>query len=329
MQAPAVRTLTLVAAAALGLALGASGVATAQEYPQKPIKLVVPFPAGGAVDIVGRVVAEQLHKSLGQPVLVENRAGAGGGVGTELVAKAPADGYTLVVGGNGALAINKALYGKLSYDPEKDFAPISLLVSGAQVLLVHPSLQVSNLAEFVALVRKNPNRYSYGSTGIGAVSHLTMEMFKARAGLTLAHAPYRGNPQLIVDLSAGDIQAAFVFVPAALSAVKTGKVKAIAVTGAARNPLAPELPTVAEAGFPGFEASAWMGLLAPAGTPAAIVQKLAAESRRIMRVPDVVNTFAVQGFDVVGGSPEEFRDFLRDEIVKWSAEVQRSGAKPE
>lgn len=301
----------------------------AQTYPSKPIKLIVPFPPGSTPDMAARTLGQKLSEAWSQPVVVENKTGAGGNIGTAEAAKAAPDGYTLVIGINGPIAVNKALYDNLPYDPQEDLKPISLLFVGAQILAVHPSVPAKDLKTFVEYARKNPGKLSYGSVGSGSGSHLTMELLKSKAKLDLVHVPYRGFPQVVQDLVSGRLQATFAIVPAVLPQIKAGKLNGLAVTSAARTPLAPDVATIAEQGFPQFEAMAWGGLLAPAGVPKEILQKLATETQRIMRLPDVRTRMSAQGFEVVGGTPEEFERFIRSETEKWTRVVKAVGAKPE
>jgi tripartite-type tricarboxylate transporter receptor subunit TctC len=303
--------------------------AAAQDYPSKPIRVIVPFPAGSTPDIVARTLGQKLAESWGQPVVADNKTGAGGNIGTAEGAKAAPDGYTLVIGINGPIAVNKSLYERLPYDPEKDLAPISLLVTGAQLLAVHPSVPANDLKQFVEYVRGNPGKLSYGSVGSGSGSHLTMELLKSQAKLFIVHIPYRGFPPVVQDLVSGQIQATFAIVPAVLPQIKAGRLKALAVTSAARSPLAPEVPTIAEQGFARFDATVWIGLLAPAGVPRSVLDKLAAETQRAMRSPDVRSRLSAQGFEVVGSTPEEFARFIRSETEKWTAVVRAVGAKVE
>ncbi len=303
--------------------------ALAQPYPSKPIRLIVPFPPGSTPDIVARTLGTRMSERWGQPVVVENRSGAGGNIGTAEVAKAAPDGYTLVIGVNGPIAVNKHLYDNLPYDPDRDLVPVSLLASGAQILAVHPAVPASTLEEFVEHVRKNPGKLSYGSVGSGSASHLTMEILKSQAKLFIVHIPYRGFPPVVTDLLSGQIQATFAIAPAVLPQMKAGKLKGLAVTSAKRSALAPEIPTVAEQGFPQFDATAWIGLLAPAGTPAGIVERLGAEAQRILRLPEVREALTKHGFDVIGSTPGEFARFIRAESEKWGAVVRAVGAKPE
>jgi tripartite-type tricarboxylate transporter receptor subunit TctC len=303
--------------------------AAAHAYPSKPIRLIVPFPAGSTPDIVARTLGQKLSEAWHQPVVVENKTGAAGNIGTAEAAKAPPDGHTLVIGINGPIAVNKALYDNLPYDPQKDLKPISLLYVGAQILAVHPSVPANDLKEFIEYVRKNPDKLSYGSVGSGSGSHLTMELLKSRAKLDIVHVPYRGFPQVVEDLIPGRIQATFAIAPAVLPHVKAGKLKALAVTSGTRTPLVPGVATVAEQGLPHFEAAAWAGLLVPAGVSKEISDKLAAETQRIMRLPDVRTTMGAQGFEVVGSTPEEFARFIRSETEKWTQVVKVVGARPD
>ncbi len=303
--------------------------ATAQDYPSRPIRLIVPFPGGSTPDVVGRALGQKLAEAWGQPVVAENKTGAGGNIGTAEAAKAAPDGYTLVIGINGPIAVNKALYASLPYDPQKDLKPISLLAIGAQMLAVHPSVPAADLKQFADYARANPGKLSYGSVGAGSGSHLTMELLKSQAKLDIVHIPYRGFPPVVQDLVSGQIHATFAIIPAVLPQVKAGRLKGLAVTSEQRSPLAPEVPTVAEQGFPRFDATVWIGLLAPAGLPDAVFQKLAAETQRAMAAPDLRSRLSSLGFEVVGGSPEHFERFIRAETEKWTAVVKQVGAKVE
>jgi tripartite-type tricarboxylate transporter receptor subunit TctC len=306
-----------------------SGFASAQGYPAKPVRLIVPFPAGSTPDIVGRTLASRLADAWKQPVVVENKTGAGGNIGTAEAAHAAADGHTLLIGINGPIAVNKSLYEKLPFDPDEDLRPISLLATGAQVLAVHPSVPANDLREFVDYVRKNPGRLSYGSVGSGSASHLTMELLKSQAKLAIVHIPYRGFPPVVQDLLPGQIQATFAIIPAVLANIKAGKLKGLAVTSARRSELAPAIGTVAEQGFPQFDATAWIGLLAPARIPPAVGDKLAEDTQRAMKLPEVRQMLGGQGFEVVGSTPEEFARFIRSESAKWAAVIKATGAKPD
>ncbi|TMH32128.1 MAG: tripartite tricarboxylate transporter substrate binding protein [Betaproteobacteria bacterium] len=300
--------------------------AAAQPYPTHPVKLIVPFPPGSTPDIVGRTLGAKLQEALGQPMVVENRTGAGGNIGTEAVAKAPADGYTLLISINGPIATNKYLYKSLPYDPDKDLAPISLLASAPQMLVVAPALGVENFGAFIGYARAQPGRISYASVGSGSASHLTMELLKGEAKIDLVHVPYRGFPPAVTDMLAGNIQAMFTIIPGVLPHVRAGKMKALAVTALKRSPLAPEVPSVAELGLPQLESLAWIGLLAPAATPREVLERLSAETMRRMQAADVRELLGKQGFDVVAGTPAQFQGWIRSESAKWARVIKASGA---
>jgi tripartite-type tricarboxylate transporter receptor subunit TctC len=306
--------------------LFASAAALAQPYPSKPVRLIVPFPPASTPDIVGRTLGSTLQEALGQPFVVENRTGAGGNIGTEAVAKAPADGYTLLIGINGPIATNKYLYKSLPYDAEKDLAPISLLASAPQMLVVVPELKLESFRAFIEYARANPGRISYASVGSGSASHLTMELLKAEAQIYAVHIPYRGFPPAVTDMLAGNIHAMFAIIPGVLPHVKAGKMKALAVTSLKRSALAPDVPSVAELGLPQLESLAWIGLLAPAGTPSEVLGKLSAETMRGMRSAETRELLGRQGFDVVAGSPADFQRWIRAESEKWARVIRASGA---
>jgi tripartite-type tricarboxylate transporter receptor subunit TctC len=309
----------------LGLALAAPLVVWPQSYPTKPVRVVVPYPAGSTPDIIGRALAERLQASLGQPFVVENRSGAGGNIGAETVAKAR-DPHVLLIGGNGPVAINKHLYKALTYDPDRDLVPISLLASAPQMLVIRSDLPVPDFRGFVEHARKHPGRLSYASVGGGSASHLTMELLKSDAKLFLVHIPYRGFPPAVTDMLAGNIDTMFAIVPAVLPHVRSGKMKGLAVTGLKRSEAAPEVPSVAELGLPQLESLAWNGLLAPAGTPPAVVSRLSAETVGAMRHPQTREALGRLGFDVVASSPEEFSRWIRTESAKWAQVIRASGA---
>ncbi len=303
-----------------------TGTACAQAYPSKAVRVVVPYPAGSTPDTIGRTLAEQLQKALGQPFIVENRSGAGGNIGAEAVARAPADGHTLLVGGNGPVAINKHLYKRLAYDPERDLAPISLLATAPQLLVVRPELKLAGFKEFVEHVRRAPDKLSYASVGAGSASHLTMELLKSNAQLVLLHVPYRGFPPAVTDMLGGSVDAMFAIIPAVLPHIRAGKMVPLAVTALQRSPLAPEVPSVAELGLPQLESLAWNGLLAPTGTPPGVIARLSAETARGMRDPQTREALARLGFDVVAGTPEELAHWIRLESEKWARVIRASGA---
>jgi tripartite-type tricarboxylate transporter receptor subunit TctC len=291
------------------------------------VKVVVTFPPGSTPDIVGRALANRLQSALGQPFVVENRAGAGGNIGADVVAKAPADGYTLLVSTNGVFAINKSLYQSMPFDPDKDLQPISLLATAPQMLVVKPSLGLRDFKAFLEYARHNPGKLSYGSVGAGSASHLTMELLKSAAGVSLVHVPYKGFPPAVTDMLAGNIDAMFAIVPGVLQHAKAGKMTGLAVTALKRSSLAPDVPSVGELGYPQLESLAWIGLGAPASTPRAVVERLSAETMRGMHAPEVRDVLGKAGFEVVAGSPDEFARWIDSESEKWSAVIRASGAK--
>jgi tripartite-type tricarboxylate transporter receptor subunit TctC len=298
----------------------------AQPYPSKLVRVIIPYPPGSTPDIVGRTLSSKLQESLGQPFIVDNRTGAGGNIGAEAVAKSPADGHTLLIGINGPAAMNKFLYKNLGYDSDRDLLPVSLLASAPQMLVVTPAVRADSFREFIEHARSSPGRLSYGSVGSGSASHLTMELLKNDARLFIVHIPYRGFPPAVTDMLAGNIDTMFAIIPAVLPQVRAGKLKALAVTGLKRSALAPEVPSVAELGYPQLESLAWIGLLAPAGTPAEIVSRLNSETARHLRAPEVREFLGKQGFDVVAGTQNEFAAWIRTEQMKWSKVIQASGA---
>ena len=300
--------------------------AVSQQYPSKPVRVVIPYPPGSTPDIVGRTLSTKLQDSLGQPFVVENRSGAGGNIGAEAVAKSSPDGYTLLIGINGPAAINKFLYKDLGYDSDRDLAPVSLLASAPQMLVVTPSVEANDFKMLIDYLRKNPGRLSYGSVGGGSAAHLTMELLKSDAKVFAVHIPYRGFPPAVTDLLSGNIQVMFAIIPAVLPQVKAGKLRALAVTGLMRSPLAPEVPGVGELGYPQLESLAWIGLLAPAGTPPELVGRLHAEAAKAMRAADTREALGRQGFDVLGNTPAEFAAWIRAEQTKWSRIIRVSGA---
>jgi tripartite-type tricarboxylate transporter receptor subunit TctC len=302
------------------------GLALAQPYPAKPVRVIIPYPPGSTPDIVGRTASTKLQEALGQPFVVENRTGAGGNIGAEAVAKAPADGYTLLIGINGPAAINKFLYKNLSYDSDKDLLPISLLATSPQMLVVTPSVETADFKSFIAYLKKNPGKLSYGSVGGGSASHLTMELLKNDAAVFVVHIPYRGFPPAVTDMLSGNIQTMFAVIPAVLPQVRAGKLKALAVTGAKRSAMAPEVPSVAELGYPQLESLAWIGLLGTAGTPSEVVNRLNTEVVKGMRAADARDLLGKQGFDVIASSPAEFSSWIRSEQAKWSKVIKASGA---
>jgi tripartite-type tricarboxylate transporter receptor subunit TctC len=297
-----------------------------QAYPSKAVRIIVSFPPGSTPDIVGRALAGRLQEALGQPLVVENRAGAGGNIGADAVAKAPADGYTLLVSTNGVFAINKALYKSMPFDPDKDLQPISLLATAPQMLVVQPSLGLKSFKEFLDYARRNPDKLSYGSVGAGSASHLTMELLKNEAKISIVHVPYKGFPPAVTDMLGGNIQTMFAIVPGVLPHVKAAKMDGLAVTALKRSPLAPDVPSAAELGLPQLESLAWIGLAAPAGLPQEVLARLNQETVRGLRAAEVRELLGKQGFDVVAGTPQEFARWIRAESEKWSKVVRASGA---
>ncbi|MBV8031472.1 MAG: tripartite tricarboxylate transporter substrate binding protein [Betaproteobacteria bacterium] len=312
---------------ALFLALAASH-APAQKYPDKPIRLVVPFPAGGAADVYGRIIGARLTEAWGQPVVVENRTGAGGNIAAESVAKAAPDGYTLVMGSVGTHAVNVTLFPKLPYDPVRDFAPIALVAEADALLVVHPSVPATSVPQLVALARARPGSLSFSSAGPGTASHLAGELFKSLAGVDLLHVPYKGNTPAITDLLAGQTSMLFATMPTVLPHVKAGKLRALATCSLERAEATPELPTVSEF-LPGFNVGNWVGLFAPAGTPPAIVERLNGEVVRIMQAPEMKARLAAEGARFVPTTPAGFGAYVRAEIARWAPIVRASGARPE
>ena len=320
--------MTLVRAfVSLVLALGVAGASAQGGYPNRQITLVVGFTAGGSTDIVTRLLAEEMRKSWGEPVVVDNRPGAGGNIGAALVAKARADGYTLLVGSVGPLAINASLYANMPYDNLKDFTPVSLIVHVPNMLVVNPAaMPVHSFAEFVALVKANPGKYFFASTGTGTSSHLSGELLKSMAGLDATHVPYKGAVALNDLLSGEQVHFMFATIPSVIEFVRAGRLRALAVTSKTRSAAVPEIPTVAELGYPEFEASSWFGLLGPAELPREIVLKLQSEVVRALKVPELRAKLVQQGADPVGSTPEEFAAYMRAETAKWAKVVKASGA---
>jgi tripartite-type tricarboxylate transporter receptor subunit TctC len=320
-----VRVVALHLLAALTLCM--APLALAQTYPSHPIRLVVPFPPGGTTDILARAVAQKLSESFGQQVIVDNRPGAGGNIGTELVAKAAPDGYTLEMGTVGTHAINASLYSKLPFDHVKDFVPVILVAGVPNVLVVNPALPVHSVQELIAYGKANPGKLYFASSGSGTSIHLSGELFKTMTGVQMTHVPYKGSAPALTDLMGGQVQLMFDNLPSSLGFIKAGKLRALAVTSAERASALPDVPTIAESGVPGFEASSWFGVLAPAGTPREIVQKLNAEIAKWLATPEAREKLASQGAIAAGGTPEDFARHIAAETAKWAKVVKASGAK--
>jgi tripartite-type tricarboxylate transporter receptor subunit TctC len=318
----------LVLSAFLAPALFA-GAAVAQVYPAKPIRLIVPFPPGGGTDIAARTIANKLTDSVKWTFVVENKPGAGGNLGVEQAVRSPADGYTLVIGQTSNLAINPTLYAKLPYDPLRDLSPVALIVSAPVVLVVAVNSRYASLGDLLAAAKRDPGGVTFASPGNGTVSHLAGELLQRAAGVKLTHVPYKGAAQALTDTLGGQVQSFMSSVPSALSQIKGGRLRAIAVTSAKRTPELPDAPTIAESGYRGFEANTWYGLLAPAGTPAPIIARLNDEVNRVLRTPEVRERLASEGGEALGGSPEQFASFLKAEHAKWGRVVRESGARAE
>ena len=300
----------------------------AQNYPIRPITLVVPYAAGGGNDVMARIVAEKMSKTLGQNIVIENRAGAGGAGATRQVARAAPDGYTLVLGGTGSLAVNPTLYNNVGYDPRKDFAPVGLIGTGQLIVLVNPAVAARTIPELIALAKKDPGKLSYASAGVGSGIHLGAVLFELMADIKLTHVPYRGTAPALTDLIGGHVHIYFSSIPSAIGIAKEGKVRALAVTGPKRSPVFPDLPTVAET-LPGFEAVLHYGIVAPAGTPKPIVDKLNAALREALAAPDTKERMAADGTEPLASTPDEYAADIDKEETKWSAIVKKSGAKAE
>ncbi len=315
---------------ALGVALAvASPAAFAQTYPTKPVRLMVPFPPGGSTDIVARIVAQQVSERLGQQMVIENRGGAGGTIGTALVAKAPADGYTLVLGTTSTHVVAPAVYPKLDYDPIKDFAPVSLLAVTPYLLVVHPNVKAGTLKEFIEVARAQPGKLNYASAGTGSTTHIAMEMLKLASTTFMLHIPYNGNGPAGTAVIAGQVEALFGSLPAVLPHAKSGKVRALAVGTPVRSPALPDVPTVAESGYPGFDASLWLAIMAPANTPAAIIERLHKEIVAVIKAPESAAALAKAGAEPLSSTPAELTAMIREGIPKYVKVVQTAGIKPE
>ncbi|HZE60243.1 MAG TPA: tripartite tricarboxylate transporter substrate binding protein [Burkholderiales bacterium] len=308
-------TLLLVASSAL-----------AQPYPSKPIKIVVPFPAGGIADLYARLIGARLTESWGQPILIENRTGAGGNIGADAVAKSAPDGYTLVTGSFGTHAVNVSLFSSMLYDPVKDFAPIILIIEAEGLLVVHPSVPAQSVPELIAYGRANPGKLTFASAGMGTASHLAGELFKTMAHVEMTHIPYKGNVPAITDMLAGQTSLLFGTMPTVLPHAKAGKLRALATIGTTRSAAAPDLPTVAET-LPGFDVNNWVGFLAPAGTPNDIVRKWNTEVNKIMQGADIKQRLVTEGARYSPNTPEQFGAFIKSEIAKWAPVVKASGAR--
>ena len=323
--------LRRMSAALVGLLalVAATAVATAADYPDRPVTLVVGFPPGGASDILARIITDKLGSLLGQPFIVDNRPGAGGNIAGEVVAHAAPDGYTLLLGNNAILATNVTLYSKTGFDPQNDFAPITLIGTQANVLVVNNNLPAHSLAELIALAKANPGKLNFASSGYGLAAHLAGELFKAQAHIDIVHVPYKGSAPALEDVIAGQDQMMFATTSGVMGFLKNGQVRPLAVTTLKRTAALPDIPTMDEAGLPGFEATTWHGLVAPAGTPPDIIDTLHRAVVETLKDPDVQQRLAALGVDVAPDSPDEFAAYIKAEIPKWAAIIKASGAKVE
>jgi tripartite-type tricarboxylate transporter receptor subunit TctC len=303
--------------------------ASAQQYPSRPVRFVVPFAPGGSTDTLARTVGVKLADALGQQVVVDNRPGGNGDIGMLIVARAPADGHTIVLGYIANLAIAPSLYAKMPYDPQKDFAPITQPASSPNVLTAHPSVPAKSLRELIALAKAKPGQVSFASTGVASIGHLTGELINNLAGIRMTHVPYKGSGQAVTDILGGHVQVMFSGFSSTLHHIKAGKLRALAVTGPKRSAALSEVATISEQGFPGVEATAWYGILAPAGTPRPVVARLHGELVKILKLPDVDQKLGGLGFEIVGSTPEQFAAYMRSETKKWEKVVKASGAKPD
>ena len=311
-----------------GISTGASAQAVPKDYPNKTIRIVMPFPLGGTTDIQGRILAEKLTPRLGQQVIIDSRPGANGVIGMEIVARAPADGHTLVIATSGNWAVHPHLY-KLPYDTAKDFVPVILVGTTPGVLVVHPALPAKTVKEFIALARRNPGALTYGSSGVGGFAHISAELFASMTKIKMTHVPYKGSAQSLIDLVAGHIQLSFNITAPSIPHIQAGRVRALAVTSAKRVAALPDLPTIEEAGVPGYENSTWSGIGAPAGTPPPLIERLHREFMAALQMTDVQERFAAGGSIVLGGTTAQFRDYLRLELSKYGKLIKEAGIKGE
>ena len=305
-----------------------SAGAWAQAYPTKPVRIVVPFAPGGSTDVTARILAQKLTDAWRQQVIVDNRAGAGGNIGAEAVAKAAPDGYTLLLATTGVMAINHRLYRNLPYDSLRDFAPVTQIGALPLILIVHPSLPARSVKELIALAKQRPGQLSYASSGVGSATHMTTELFRMMTGVDIVHVPYKGSGQAMTDLIGGQVGVAFDQITSSLPHVQAGKLRALAVTSARRFPSVPDLPSVAEAGVPGYESVSWNGIAAPAATPRDIVNRIQAEVARALQAPDMKERFLKDGIEGIGSTPEQFAAHIRAERAKWEKVVEAAGIKP-
>ena len=315
------RTVSTVILSALALS------AVADDYPNKAIRLIMPYPIGGSIDIAGRMVAQRLADNLGQAVVVDNRTGAGGIVGTETGARAAPDGYTVLMGGTGTLALSPSLQKNLPYDPNKDFTPVTLLVTIPYVVVVQPSFKAANIKELIALAKAKPNEINYGSGGSGSAPHLAAELFKTMADVRITHVPYKGSTPAITDTMSGQVQLTFTGIPSVMTQMKAGRLRPIGVTSLKRTAALPEVPTIAESGVPGYEVNPWFGVLLPARTPQPLVSRLNAEILKVLQLPATRERFAAEGFEAAGNTPAQFAAYIKAEQIKWGKVIKDAGIK--
>ena len=301
--------------------------AVADDYPNKAIRLIMPYPIGGSIDIAGRMVAQRLADNLGQAVVVDNRTGAGGIVGTETGARAAPDGYTVLMGGVGTLALSPSLQKNLPYDPNKDFTPVTLLVTIPYVVVVQPSFKAANIKELIALAKAKPHEINYGSGGSGSAPHLAAELFKTMADVRITHVPYKGSTPAITDTMSGQVQLTFTGIPSVMTQMKAGRLRPIGVTSLKRTAALPEVPTIAESGVPGYEVNPWFGVLLPARTPQPLVSRLNAEILKVLQLPATRERFAAEGFEAAGNSPAQFAAYIKTEQIKWGKVIKEAGIK--
>ena len=323
------RRIFAVSSALVAAHAACSASLFAQEYPVKPVRFVIAFTPGGPSDILTRLVGTKLAESLGQTFIFDNRPGAGGNVAGEIVAKAPPDGYTLLMGNNSVLATNATLYKTMAFDPVKELAPIALVASQPNILVVHPSVPVKNVKELIAFAKSRPGQLNYASSGSGAAAHLSAELFKSMTGVNMVHIPYKGASPALIDVLAGQCQVMFATALSVQPYLQAGRLRPLAVSTAKRARTIPDLPTVAEAGVPGFEASTWHGVVTTAGTPQPVIAKLNAEVNKLLKLPEVSTSLNRQGAEIMGGSPQDFAAYIKSEIPKWAKVVKASGARPD
>jgi len=318
----------LLRALLTAVAVLASTACPAQKYPDRPVRVLVPFPAAGGTDILARLFLQKVSERLGANFVIDNRAGAGGTIGTEIVAKAPPDGYTILVCSS-SHTINPSVYKKLGYDPIRDFAPVTMLASGPGLLVVHPSVPARNVKELIAFAKSKPGQLIYASAGNGTPPHLAAELFKSMAGIDMVHIPYKGNVPAFVDLISGAVQVSFPTITSGLPQVRAGKLRGLGVTSKERSSVMPEVPTIAESGLPGYESTTWYGMLAPAGTPATIVRTLHDQMVAVLKLEDIREKLLVQGLEPAGNTPAEFSSIIASELTKWRKVVAAAGMKAE